>query len=127
MNWLLFQLLIRIKALNEQLSLLRERIVGCENELSECRARASASKEVIRILEQEIRYMKLENLILQDRIERFHNENPEGFRCRYCGSIKLRRKGGKPHKVSGNIGIVDIFFICLYCGRDSVVTIHTAE
>jgi hypothetical protein len=116
-----------METLEEKLSLLRERIVVCENELSECRARASASEEVIHILELEIRYMKLENLILQDRIERCHNENPEGYRCRYCGSIKLRRKGGKPHKEFENIGIVDTFFICLDCGRDSVVTINTVE
>jgi hypothetical protein len=116
---------ISLKALKEQLSLLSKRIVDCDNELSECRARASASEEVIRILEYEIRYLKLENLILQDRIERFRNENPEGYRCRYCRSIKLRRTGGEPHKVSGDKGIVDTFFICLDCGLESVVTINT--
>ncbi|TYP74176.1 MULTISPECIES: hypothetical protein [Nitrosomonas] len=116
-----------INAHKEQLLLLKERIIAYEDHLSECRIKSAASADVIRNLEYEIRYLKLENNVLQEKIERFHHANIEGFQCRYCGSVKLKRKGDKPHKVFSDLGIVDTFFICLDCGRESVLTINTLE
>ncbi|SDX05609.1 hypothetical protein [Nitrosomonas communis] len=114
---------VSIQTHKEQLLLLKDKIVAYENELSTCRRKISALADVICHLESEIHNLKLKNRVLNEKVESLHNANPHGHRCRHCGSIKLKRMGGEPHKIFGDIGIVDTFFICLDCEKESVITI----
>ena len=112
-----------METLQKQLLLLRDQIVAYENELCVWRIKTSALADLMCTLESEIQNLKLENRALIEKIESFHNANPHGHQCRHCGSIKLKRMGGEPHKIFGDIGIADTFFICLDCEKESVITI----
>ncbi|SFJ02745.1 hypothetical protein [Nitrosomonas sp. Nm34] len=111
----------------EELLLLKDQLIANEKEFSACRRNAPTLTDVINHLGSEIQGLKHEIRALNKKIENLHNANPDGCRCRYCGSIKLKRIKGEPHKIFGDMGIVDTLFICLECKKESVITIDTLK
>ncbi|WP_430228901.1 hypothetical protein [Nitrosomonas communis] len=106
---------------------MKDELVALHNELCACRIKTSVLANMICKLESVNQNLMLEIRTLTEEIERFHNANPHGHRCKHCGSMKLKRTGGKPHKLFWDMDIVDIFFICLECEKESVFTIDTLE
>lgn len=116
-----------IENLKEQLLLLKDQIVAYENELCAYRIKTSALANLICNLESEIQNLKLENGALNEKIQSFHSRNPQVYRCRYCSSTKLISTGGAPHRIFGDMGIVDASFTCLDCDKESVITLDALK
>ncbi len=113
--------------IKERLLLLKDQLAAYDNELTVCRKKISTMADVICKLESKIQNLKLENRALNEKIESSHSANPQVYRCRHCSSIKLKRTGGAPHKIFGDMGIVDAFFTCLDCDKESVITIDALK
>ena len=70
--------------LKERRLLLKNQLVAYDNELSVCRKKISSLADIIWKLESENQNLKLENRILNEKIESFHSANPQGYRCIHC-------------------------------------------
>jgi predicted nuclease with TOPRIM domain len=109
--------------LREHLASLKDQFASLEKQLSVCKNEVSSLKEKISQLESVNENLKLKYNTLNEQIKSFHDENPHSHRCRHCGSIKLKRVSGEP----GDTGVVDTFFICQDCHKESVITINTLQ
>lgn len=48
--------------------------------------------------------------------------NPRGHPCDHCNSTRLRRTRSIPDPTFGDVGIKQVFYICLDCGKESGFT-----
>ncbi|SDW38032.1 hypothetical protein [Nitrosomonas communis] len=104
-----------METIEEQLLLLKDRLIAYKSELSICRINASALAYMISNLESENQNIKHENLVLKEKIESFYHANLYSHQCKHCGSVKLKKI----------ICIADTFFTCLDCKKESIITIDT--
>lgn len=95
--------------LREHLALLRERIGTLERENEDLRAQVQQAQAQIG---QD-----------QDRLRRFAQDNPQGWRCDACGGPDLKRIGSRPDPVFRDVGIKQAVMQCRACGVDSFFTL----
>lgn len=95
--------------LREHLALLRERVALLERENTDLRLQAEQAQAQA----QES----------QSRVDRFANDNPQGWRCDACGGVDLARTGSRPDPTFAALGIKQALMTCRPCGHVSAFTV----
>ncbi len=95
--------------LREHPSLLRERVGALERENADLRTQLQQAQACLQDNES--------------RLERFSQDNPDGWRCDGCGSIDLLRAGSRPDPVFKSVGIRQAVMTCRVCGAESFFTL----
>ena len=95
--------------LREHLALLRERIGALERENADLRLQAQQAQAQAQ--EQ------------QAQLQRFTQDNPQGWRCDGCGSVDLARTGSRPDPTFRALGIKQALMTCRGCGQVSAFSL----
>lgn len=94
--------------LREHLALLRERVGALERENADLRAQAQQAQAQAQHQ--------------GDKLRRFAQDNPEGWRCDACGAVDLARTGSRPDPTFKALGIKQAAMTCRLCGAVSYFT-----
>src|SRR6187455_265003 len=101
------------KVLNERLLYLKDQFVAHYGEISTCRKKISALTDMVCKLESENQNLKHEIRALNEKMGNFQRVEPQGYQCRHCSSVKLKRTGAKQCEMFGDICKVDTYFTCI--------------
>ena len=94
--------------LREHLALLRERVGALERENADLRAQAQQAQAQAQHQ--------------GDKLRRFAQDNPDGWRCDACGAVDLARTGSRPDPTFKALGIKQAAMTCRLCGAVSYFT-----
>lgn len=73
-------------------------------------------------LEAQVTEQRSEINALKEAKELLGASNPSDYACDHCGSSQLKRTGNRPDPMFGEVGIKQLVFQCLSCGKESAFT-----